>query len=178
VSGIAERYERVSDTFNERVAGVPADRWDDPAPCDGWVARDVVTHLAEWLPGFFAGWGVEFPDRPEDPAGAWTVVDSTIRAGLRDPATAAREHDTPMGPMTFADAVVTFCLGDVLVHTWDLARATGQDETLDPAEVHDTYVRMLPADEMLRGEHFGPKVPVPDDADEQTKLLAFIGRTP
>jgi uncharacterized protein (TIGR03086 family) len=83
-----------------------------------------------------------------------------------------------MGPMSFEDAVVTFCLGDVLVHTWDLARATGQDEALDPEETRRTYEAMLPADEMLRGEHFGPKVTVPDDADEQTKLLAFVGRTP
>ena len=66
----------------------------------------------------------------------------------------------------------------MLVHTWDLARATGQDETLDADEVHRMFVAMQPADEMIRGEHFGPKVPVPEDADEQTKLLAFVGRTP
>jgi uncharacterized protein (TIGR03086 family) len=160
------------------VAGVPAGGWDDPAPCEGWVARDVVVHLVEWLPGFFAGWGLPFPALPEDPAEAWGVVDRTLQAALDDPEVAARRHDTPLGPMTFADALVTFALGDVLVHTWDLARATGQDERLDPDEVHDTYERMLPADEMIRGDQFGPKVPVPDDADEQTKLLAFVGRTP
>jgi hypothetical protein len=64
------------------------------------------------------------------------------------------------------------------VHTWDLARATDQDETLDADEVKAIYEMMLPADEMIRGEHFGRKMPVPDDADEQTKLLAFVGRTP
>lgn len=171
-----DRYTAVSDTFNERVAGVVD--WDAPAPCEGWVALDVVRHLAEWLPGFFSGWDVSFPAATGDPVADWLAVDATIRSGLADPEVAARTRDTPMGPKTFAEAVGTFCLSDVLVHTWDLARATGQDETLDAGEVHDAYVGMLPADEVIRGEHFGPKVAVPDDADEQTKLIAFLGRTP
>ena len=178
MSEISERYRKVAGAFNRTVAGVPADRWDDPAPCEGWVARDVVTHLVEWLPGFFAGWDIEFPDLPEDPVAAWAVVDGVLQAGLDDPDVASRQHDTPLGRLTFADALVAFALGDVLVHTWDLARATGQDERLDPDEVHATYAAMQPADEMIRGEHFGPKVTVPDDADEQTQLLAFVGRTP
>ncbi len=178
VDDVAARYSKVSDGFSERVAAVPEGRWDEPAPCPGWVARDVVSHLAEWVPGFFDDWDVEFPERPDDPVAAWGVVDDTIRTALADPVVAAVEHDTPMGRQTFAEAIATFVLPDVLLHTWDLARATGLDEALDADEVHRTYLAMLPVDEMIRGEHFGPKVEVPDDADEQTKLLAFIGRTP
>ena len=71
------------------------------------------------------------------------------------------------------------CTPDVLIHTWDLARATGLDETLDPDEVQGMADAMEPMDQMLRDSgHFGPRVPVPDDADEQTKLLAFTGRQP
>jgi uncharacterized protein (TIGR03086 family) len=72
-----------------------------------------------------------------------------------------------------------YCIGDVVMHTWDLARATGQDETLDGDEVHRLYEGMLPIDDALRSSgHYGPKVEVPADADEQTKLIAFTGRTP
>ena len=72
-----------------------------------------------------------------------------------------------------------FCTGDILVHTWDLARATGLDETLDADEVHRMFVGMEPMDEMLRASgHYGPRVAVPDDADEQTQLIAFTGRQP
>jgi hypothetical protein len=68
---------------------------------------------------------------------------------------------------------------DVLMHTWDLARATGLDDTLDPDEVHNAYTGMLPLDEMLRSSgHYGPKTEVPDDVPEQDKLMAFIGRHP
>ena len=66
-----------------------------------------------------------------------------------------------------------------MVHTWDLARATGLDETLDPQEVHNLLMAMEPIDEMLRQSgQFGPRVIVPEDADEQTKLIAFTGRRP
>jgi hypothetical protein len=72
------------------------------------------------------------------------------------------------------------CVGDILVHTWDLARATGLDESLDPAEVHGLLVGMEPIDEILRASgHYGTgRFPVPDDADEQTRLIAFTGRDP
>lgn len=77
------------------------------------------------------------------------------------------------------DAIDTFFLGDIVVHTWDLARATGLDETLDADVVHVMLVGMEPLDEMLRASgHYGPKVEVPADADEQTRLIAFTGRRP
>ena len=67
----------------------------------------------------------------------------------------------------------------MFLHRWDLARATGQDETLDADKCAVMFEGMLPMDEMLRESgQYGPHVVVPDDADVQTKLLAFIGRTP
>jgi uncharacterized protein (TIGR03086 family) len=164
---IADRYPRVAAAFTARVENVPADRWGDPAPCEGWVARDVVRHLVEWVPGFFSSRGVtDLPsgDVEADPAGAWRALNDAIVAHL--------------GDATFDAAIGQFVLPDVLVHTWDLARATGQDETLDAEEVSGMLVAMEPMDAAIRGEHFGPRVPVPDDADDQTKLIAFTGRTP
>jgi uncharacterized protein (TIGR03086 family) len=183
MSEITERYRNVAAQFTDRVRSVPDEAWDNPAPCDGWDARDVVRHLVEWIPGFFASHtGVVLPTGPsvdDDPLGAWTVVDDAIQAILDDPEVAGREHDLPMGRMTLEQAVGMVCIGDVLVHTWDLARATGLDETLDAAEVHGMLAGMEPMDEMLRSSgHFGPRVEVPDTADEQTRLIAFTGRHP
>ena len=65
------------------------------------------------------------------------------------------------------------------MHTWDLARATGQDERLDPQTCADLLTEMAPIKELLRSSgQYGPPVPVPDDADPQTRLLGFIGRDP
>jgi uncharacterized protein (TIGR03086 family) len=119
------------------------------------------------------------PTVDEDPAAAWLSLSDAIQAALDDPATAAREFEMRAGRYRVDNAVATFCIGDVLVHTWDLARAAGLDETLDADEVHRMFEGMEPIDEMLRASgHYGARVRVPDDADEQTKLIAFTGRRP
>jgi uncharacterized protein (TIGR03086 family) len=179
----ADHYAKVAGPFTRTVHGVPADAWDRPAPPEGWVARDVVRHLVEWVPSFFANYAEldlgEMPSVDDDPVAAWDAFDAVLRAALADPEVATREFDMPAGHYSVEAAVDTFCTPDVLVHTWDLARATGQDERLDPDEVHALFVAMEPMDEMLRESgQYGPRVDVPDDADEQAKLIAFSGRQP
>jgi uncharacterized protein (TIGR03086 family) len=179
VSEISERYGKVAGRFTDRARSVPAGAWENPAPCEGWVARDVVRHMVEWMPGFIGIDVTSSPSVDDDPAGVWEAVSDAIQAGLDDPATAAVQRDLRPGRFSFEDAVDMFITGDVLVHTWDLARATGQDESLDPDEVHRMFVGMEPMDEVLRASgHFGRRVEVPADADEQTKLIAFTGRQP
>jgi uncharacterized protein (TIGR03086 family) len=184
MSEIAERYGRAARRFTDRADEVADEAWELPAPCEGWVARDVVRHMVEWMPAFLsAAGGPTLPEGPsvdDDPAGAWRTLDGGIRALLDDPVASASEITHPYaGSHKLEDAVATFFLGDVVVHTWDLARATGLDETLDPDIVHDMLVGMEPLDEMLRASgQYGPRVEVPADADEQTRLIAFTGRQP
>ena len=64
MSDIAERYERITAQFTEHVRAVPVAAWDNPSPCEGWTARDVVGHLTDWIPAFFGSQGVEFPAVP------------------------------------------------------------------------------------------------------------------
>lgn len=177
----AERYRTTAATFATRISEVPADAWDNDAPCEGWVARDVVRHLVEWVPDFFMG-TLAFPPIPsvdDDPAAAWAALDSTLQAALDDPDLSEREFDMRAGRHSIARAIDTFITPDVLIHTWDLARATGLDETLDADQIHAIFEGMEPTDAMLRESgHFGPRVPISDDADEQSKVLAFFGRQP
>ena len=183
MSGISERYRKVAGRFTETARAVPAAAWDNPAPCEGWVARDVVRHLVEWIPGFFGSTaGLELPGPgpvDDDPAGCWMALDQALQRTLDDPAVATRTFEARGQRYSVEEAIATFCLGDVLVHTWDLARAAGLDETLDADEVHRLFVGMEPMDELLRTSgHYGARVAVPDDADEQTRLIAFTGRRP
>ncbi len=180
----ADEHRRIAGVFTDRVRGASPESWDNPAPCEGWVARDVVRHLVEWFPAFLeAGAGVELPHGPsadEDPVAAWTVHSDGVQALLDDPATAGRVlSDRHIGEVPLDVAVDRFYTGDVFLHTWDLARATGQDERLDPDKCAVMLAGMLPMDELLRQSgHYGPRVEVPEDADVQTRLLAFIGRNP
>lgn len=182
MSDISSRYRKVADQFAQRVTAVPAEAWSNPSPCEGWTARDVVRHLVESSSFFLERAGappVAAPSVDDDPVGAALAVRDAIQTALDDPEIATRQYDTPMGPATLEQTVGMFGIGDVLVHTWDIARATGQDETLDADEVHRLLETMTPRDEQLRSSGmFGPRVEVPDDADEQTKLIAFTGRRP
>ena len=184
MSEISDRYRRVASRFTARVNEVSEEAWSNPAPCEGWVARDVVRHLVEWIPAFLeAANGPSLPKGPsvdDDPVTAWTTVNDGIQTLLDDPDASAAEISHPQaGTHRFDEAVATFFLGDVVVHTWDLARATGLDETLDADVVHEMLVGMEPLDDMLRASgQYGPKVEVDDSADEQTRLIAFTGRVP
>ena len=185
---IADRFRRVADGLTRTIAAVPDDAWGRPSPCDDWDGRDVLRHLVEWLPGpgFLLGtFDVEtrpIPSVDDDPAGAWAAVRDAIQGGLDDPAIAGRVEDCgPPGQLSFEAAVDMTCTPDVLIHTWDLATATGIDVELDPDEVERQAagIAALPpgVDEAMRASgHFGPRVEVPDDADALTRVLAFNGR--
>jgi uncharacterized protein (TIGR03086 family) len=184
VSEISDHYRRVAARFGQRVREVPEAAWDNPAPCEGWVTRDVVRHLVEWMPAFLTDAGGPQlrigPSPDSDPVGAWTTLDSELQSLLDDPVACSTEITHPhAGAHRLDNAVATFFIGDIVVHTWDLARASGLDETLDPDEVHEMLVTMKPLDKILRASgQYGPRVDVPAGADEQTRLIAFTGRTP
>jgi uncharacterized protein (TIGR03086 family) len=182
VTDPAERFRAVAAAFTDRVDGVPSGGWDLPAPCDGWVARDVVRHMVEWMPAFLASAGAPAllvtADVDTDPAAAWAELRDGIQARLDDPATAASALAHPQaGTHRFDAGIDMFFTNDVFMHTWDLARATGQPEQLDEAMAAEMLAGMEPMDEVLRSSgHYGPRVEPPSGADATTRLMAFVGR--
>lgn len=180
-----DTYRRVAARFTEVVEGAQAaSAWDRPSPVPEWTARDVVRHLVEWFPPFLSsGTGIDLPGGPspdDDPVGAWAALDQAVQGLLDDPSSSDRALSNPhIGEVPLPQAIDRFFTGDVFMHTWDLARATGQDDTLDPDFCAKLYTGMLPLDEVLRASgQFGPRVEVSDDADIQSQLIAFIGRDP
>jgi uncharacterized protein (TIGR03086 family) len=178
----AERHREIGAVFTDRVRGTRS--WDAPAPVAGWTARDVVRHLVEWLPPFLAGGSsVRLPAVPsadDDPAGAWQAHVDAVQALLDDPATAGLTLSNPhIGELPLDRAIDQFYTSDVFMHTWDLARATGQDDRLDPEFCALLLSGMEPFEDVIRSSgQYGPRVPVKDDADAQTRMLGFIGRDP
>jgi uncharacterized protein (TIGR03086 family) len=178
----AERHREIGRVFTDRVRGTRS--WDAPAPVSGWAARDVVRHLVEWLPPFLAGGStVRLPAIPsvdDDPVGAWQTHVDAVQALLDDPATADLTLSNPhIGTFPVDRAIDQFYTTDVFMHTWDLARATGQDDRLDPQACALLLAEMEPLEDVIRSSgQYGPSVPVRDDADAQTRMLGFIGRDP
>ena len=175
------RHREVASGFTARVVGTTD--WDAPAPVPGWAARDVVRHLVEWFPAFLAG-GTDLtlakgPSVDEDPVAAWQVHADAVQDLLDGPAAETPFSHPMVGEMPLPRAVDQFYVSDVFMHTWDLARATGQDETLDADTCAGMLAGMEPIEEMLRSSgQYGPRVEVPADADVQTRFLGFIGRDP
>jgi len=180
----AEEHRSIAGTFSDRVRGVPTDEWHARSPVADWQARDVVRHLVEWFPGFLAGGSdMKLPPGPsvdDDPVGAWEHHAAAVQTVLDDPANATTAFAHPRLPdLPLPLAISRFYTNDIFMHTWDLARATGQDDRLDEGRCRELYEGMEPMDEMLRQSgQYGARVPVPDDADWQTKLIGFIGRDP
>lgn len=179
-AGPAERHRLVTGVFADRVEG--AHDWDAPAPVDGWTARDVVRHLVEWFPGFLADGDVELPSGPsvdDDPVAAWRAHAGAVQSLLDGP-DADRPFTHPRaGAHPLDQAIDMFYTSDVFMHTWDIARATGQDDRLDPDLCAQLLAGMAQMEDLMRSSgQYGPAVPVPDDAPVQDRMIGFIGRDP
>ena len=175
----ADRHAAVAGGFGRLVAQTT--NWSAPAPVDGWTARDVVDHLVTWFPGFLAGGGVELPSGPsvaDDPVAAWQHQADAVQAVVEQRGEESFTHPRA-GTHRLADAVDQFYTADVFMHSWDLARASGQDAGLDDDFAARLLEGMRPIEQLLRESgQYGPAVPVPDDAPPVDRLMGFIGRDP
>lgn len=183
-ASVLERHRRALAGFDSVIDAASGDPecWTRPSPCDGWTAADVVQHVTG-IHTVLAQRLDERVSRPED------EVDDIVAAwhGARDAALRAltssgaldREIDVPNGGLMTAGRFVNVVTTDVLVHTWDLATAVGSDVELDPELVKRAHEAAIPADAAIRSSGmFGPRVDIADDADPQSKMLAFFGRDP
>lgn len=171
-------FERAAGSAATRIAAVqPAER-TAPTPCAEWDVDALLEHMAGGPVYLLAALGQPAPVIT-DPASYREAV-AACTAALREPGALDRRCQSPAGfEWSVAEATAGTAM-DQLIHTWDLAVATGADRTLD-AEVVDAVVAMfLPQmPEIGRSAGIvGPAVPVPDDAPAQDRLLGAMGRQP
>lgn len=179
MSDVLDRYRILADDFGERVNGATETDWDSQSPCTEWKARDVVTHVIGVHRHFLAGLdGTEEPtDEPGDLVAAWASARADIEEALSDPDRSTTIVESPFGQMPFEALVGRLLSVDVLVHTWDLARATGQDETINEEFSANALSGLTPLDGMIRGPGmFEPALDPPLGANHQVQLLSFLGR--
>lgn len=174
---IAERFRRRADAFEALIEGTPSERWSSPSPCEGWLALDIVEHVI----GFFgdtlherAGVTPVLSGRvSEDPRAAFRGIREAVQRVLEDPA-------TPSEVAEYLDSALSF---DLAQHWWDLAKATGQDATMDPEEVELIWEALSPLSSrwwkwQVDNGYYAPAVSVPEDAPLQDRVLGLIGRDP
>ncbi len=180
VPDIQDTYRQVASGFDAAVRAVTPDKWEAQSPCEQWRARDVVAHVVAGHRSVIAGvrGGESMPvDADEDARRAWEDCSRAIDEITGDPEALAKEIDGPVGRMPTGQIIGQFVTMDLLVHTWDLARAVGADERLDEDSVRRAYEGLKPMDAMIRQPTvFGPKLEPPPGADLQTEFLYFLGR--
>jgi uncharacterized protein (TIGR03086 family) len=174
---IIDRYENAAEGFTARLEAVTDDQWENPTPCTDWNVRELVDHVIAIQRQIPEGLGVTVSDGAT-PQATWNAVRNGAVAALREPGVLERTMPGRGGEVPVEMALIPR-LSDILVHTWDLARATGGDETLNPETASIVLERLRPNDEILRSTGtFGPKLDPPAGADAAVELLCFTGRRP
>jgi uncharacterized protein (TIGR03086 family) len=178
------------DGFRQRLDGVVDADWKRPTPCDGWNVADLTKHLVgggimselllrgaskdEAVHALFSldvqGDIVEaFDDSCRRQAAAFE------QPGAADAVCHHPAHDMPGSEFIWRR------VRDTLIHTWDLARALGTDEQLEPDLVALTWAQVQPAAPALAGSGMfgsGASGALADDAPVQDRLLDALGRRP
>jgi uncharacterized protein (TIGR03086 family) len=175
---------RAYELAGRTVAGVRPEHLDSPTPCSEWTVRDLTNHMIGAHFYFTAALrGQEMaPDAPppdfaaRDPSGTFNQASSEMLRAWGEAGALDGTVKTLMGPMPAQMLIGMFTM-DNLVHAWDLARATGQDESLDP-ELAEQMLVMIHHVNPPRGEGspFGPEQPAPERATAVQKLAAYLGR--
>ena len=182
VSEVSARYTRVAHGFTVRVEGVESDGWSAATSCPDWTVRDLVAHVTTTHRRVVANLDGTEPvevDLDADLGPQWLGATAAVAEALGDESRASKLVGGMFGEQTFESLVGRLLCTDTLVHTWDLARATGQDETLDADAVSRSREALGPMDEAIRRPGgFGPKIDSAPGADVQTAFLNFCGRAP
>jgi uncharacterized protein (TIGR03086 family) len=181
VAEIRGRYGRVAAALDDRLGGLTPDQWSAGTPCAQWDCRGLLTHVVDVhrrVGAMPTGAPPEPVTADTDLPAAWRAARDAVLTALADDATARTVVQTQVyGAMPFAEVVGGVLCADTLVHTWDLCRATGQDERLDPAAVTHAFALLSSLGEVIRRPGgLAPAVEPPAGADEQTRFLCFCGR--
>ncbi len=181
-------------TATATINSVTDDQLSRPTPCRAFDVAALLDHLVLVAPrvaslgrgtpdftasdGGTAGWSVS------EMASAWNRDITEAERAWEDPESLTRTITLPWATMP-GDGVLRMYLSELSVHTWDLARATGQRPAWDGGAVAAALTFMetaLPPE--IRGEAdddevpFAPVVPTPDGAPAIDRLVAWCGRNP
>jgi len=170
--------------------GVSDEQLADPTPCPEYAVRELLAHLHGLSVAFRdAGRKDLGPTTNTDPGSALPVLDDDWRTALpqrlRELAEAwqrpeAWDGDTQAGGVALPAAIAgRVAVNELVLHGWDLARATGQEYSPGDASLQTSYELLDPAVNDPGGnEIFGPRVAVPESAPLLDQVVGLSGRRP
>ena len=176
--------------FEQLIAAAREEQWTAATPCTEWNARDLVNHVVRGNRLFAAALRGEQPTIPppgtpppvsdvlgDDPLGAYRASADALLQAFRQPGVMERVVAVPFGSVPGAVAL-HLRNTELLVHGWDLARATGQAVPF-PQEVAEQELQFSRGaiSQIPPGRNpFGPPQPVREDAPAIDRLAGLLGR--
>ena len=185
---LPELHRVASEGLTARIEQIADDQWERPTPNTEWNVRALVQHLVYgtlWVKPLLDGMTIEqVGDRFEgdilgdDPKAAWRAASSDAVAACLEPGAMDRIVHISSGD-TRAENYILERVADAGMHTWDLSRALGVDDTLDPGVVEAGRKLLDKVGEEWRSwGALAPIVPTEPDASPQTLFIAESGRPP
>lgn len=195
LSGLHDRFAAASAGFASRLRLVRSGEWASPTPCSEWDVRQLANHMTRGNLSYAmlvqGGSGAEFLRLRDvdalgaDPAGAYAESVRACAGAFAVPGALDRIVDYPLGAVTGRQALAVR-IADTVIHTWDLARATGADDQLDAGLVGwigenlaEIYAGLpeTPVAAHMSHKFFAPPGQVPPGAaGPQDRLLHLMGR--
>jgi uncharacterized protein (TIGR03086 family) len=172
--------------FERRLAAVAASQWGLATPCAEWDVRALVNHMTGelfWIPPLIEGRTIaEVGDRfdgdvlGDDPLATWRAAAAAALEATADPGV-----DERIVHLSFGDLPAGEYLGqvtsDAIIHGWDLARAIGAPDAIEPPLLDFALAFLEPQVEMWQAAGvFAPPVDPGPDAGAQARLLGLTGR--
>ncbi len=195
--GILDRYSLASSGFRRCLETVRPDQWAWPTPCSEWNIRLLVNHMARGNLNFVGllngATGADFlrlrgaDALGADPLAAYTRSVQECAEAFAQAGALQQVVDYPLGWVPGAQALAIRTT-DTTIHTWDLARAAGAADTLDPGLVawiddrmEDIYAGLVETPVAAETTHRFFAAPVAASASgesRQDQLLRRMGRNP
>jgi uncharacterized protein (TIGR03086 family) len=180
VGDATERHRRACAGFTGVTHRVDPTQWRSPTPCREWDTRAVLEHVIgihEYL--LLRPLGVRAHRPDDDPVGRWVATAEAINAVLDAPELLEGSRDYFDGATRSPRAVLPALTTDVVVHTWDLARAIDTSAHLDEELCRWVFDHVSARREAHSESGLvAPAVQVADDASVQDRLVGLFGRNP
>ncbi|WP_246258265.1 TIGR03086 family metal-binding protein [Amycolatopsis anabasis] len=195
--GLLERFVLASSEFERKLRAVRSGQWSWPTPCTEWNVRQLVNHMARgnlsYLHLLRGGTSADFLRLRDadalgaDPLAAYTRSARECAEAFAEPGALGRVLDYPLGRVPGYQALAVRTT-DSAIHTWDLARATGDDDTLDAGlvawiddhleEIYAGLAETPTAADTTHRFFAAPGDRLPHAAPRQHRLLHRMGRNP
>jgi uncharacterized protein (TIGR03086 family) len=172
-------HQRAQDTFAHVLANVTSDQLSLPTPCTEWNVKALVDHVIAGNQRVVVRAGGQVAPLPEELRAAHRASAKASQETFAEPQALTRSYELPIGGVP-GSAFIELRTSDLLVHAWDLARATGQPTDLDP-ELAD-YVLAFSKEMMgrpgLRGDDrpYGEERACAAGRPAADRVAAFLGR--